>query len=110
MIDVSNPLYKSVIEPIIQQIMDANEVGREYAERFVIDTVHNTLADYGLSYDAVQDTVDEAVRDMEYRIEANVEAMEQEIFFLQAEIASLTDRLDAMEDKASGNWLTRLFR
>lgn len=110
MIDVSNPLYKSVIEPIIQQIMDANEVGREYAERFVIDTVHNTLADYGLSYDAVQDTVDEVVRDVEYRIEANVEALEQEIFFLQSEIASLTDRLDAMEDKASGNWFTRLFR
>ena len=110
MIDISNPLYKSVIEPIIERLMDANEVGREYAERFIIDTVHSTIAEYGLSYDTVQDTVDEIVRDVEYRVESSIEILEQEIDFLQAEVASLTDRLDAMESKTSGSWLTRLFR
>ena len=108
--NTNDVLYNTVIQPIVERLMEANEVGREYAERFVIDTVHNTIADFGLSYESVNAMVDEAVRGVEYEFEQRIEGLEYEVAVLASDVAALAAALDETNRKSSGSWFTRLFR
>lgn len=108
--NTNDMLYNTVIQPIVERLMEANEVGREYAERFVIDTVHNTIADFGLSYESVNAMVDEAVRGVEYEFEQRIEGLEYEVSVLASDVAALAAALDETNRKSSGSWFTRLFR
>lgn len=100
MIDLTNPLYKSVIEPIMERIMEANEIGREYAERYIHDTVENALS--------------EQQQDIEYEIyraiDTAVYEYESRICQLESEIQSLSQTVLALADAnlRSKSWFDRL--
>lgn len=70
--NLSDPMYKMVVEPIMERIMEANEIGREYAERYICDTVESAVNDeiYYVQMDvaSLNETIvalDERVRELE---------------------------------------------
>jgi len=91
--NLSDPMYKMVVEPIMERIMEANEIGREYAERYI------------------RDTVDSAVADETYHMGVEIAALTERINELEDEVDSLMMTVSVMiEDQQSNNksWLSRL--
>jgi len=92
--NLSDPMYKMVVEPIMERIMEANEIGREYAERYI------------------RDTVDSAVESETYHMGVEIAALTERINELEDEVDSLMMTVSVMiEDQQSNNnksWLSRL--
>jgi len=91
--NLSDPMYKMVVEPIMERIMEANEIGREYAERYI------------------RDTVESAVNDEAYHMGIEIAALTERINELEDEVDSLMMTVSVMiEDQQSNNksWLSRL--
>jgi hypothetical protein len=89
--NLSDPMYKMVVEPIMERIMEANEIGREYAERYI------------------RDTVDSAVADETYHMGIEIVALTERINELEGEIDSLIMTVAAMTEQDNNkSWLSRL--
>ncbi len=89
--NLSDPMYKMVVEPIMERIMEANEIGREYAERYI------------------RDTVESAVNDEAYHMGIEIAALTERINELEGEIDSLIMTVAAMTEQDNNkSWLSRL--
>lgn len=102
MLNVSDPLYKTVVEPIMERIMEANDLGREYAERFIVDTIHETIPNYVPSDLDIDDRIAEATYDLERR----VEDLENDVAALTADVMDLAAIIDERESRG---FFARLF-
>ena len=81
-------MINDLMDDIMERVMFYNEQGRQYAEQFVVDTVHDTIP---------PDVV-ERLEDAEYHI--NV---------LQAQVDILEAALDKMEQQQNAGFFARLF-
>lgn len=92
--NMSDPMYKMVVEPIMERIMEANEIGREYAERYI------------------RDTVESAVEAETYHMGVEIAAMNERVCELEGEVESLMHVVSMLEDehraKTNKSWLDRL--
>ncbi len=89
--NLSDPMYKMVVEPIMERIMEANEIGREYAERYI------------------RDTVESAVNDEAYHMGIEIVALTERINELEGEIDSRIMTVAAMTEQDNNkSWLSRL--
>jgi len=98
---MSDPMYKMVVEPIMERIMEANEIGREYAERYI------------------QDTVSIAVESETYHVGMEITSAHERITELEGEIEHLSIIVGALEEQMivasleeqitnNKSWLSRL--
>ena len=99
--NMSDPMYKMVVEPIMERIMEANEIGREYAERYI------------------RDTVESAVNDEAYHMGIEISALNERVCELEGEIEHLSIIVGALEEQMivasleqqitnNKSWLSRL--
>ena len=123
MFNLSDPLYSQVIEPIIERVMEANDVGREYALNYINNAVREAVADLDL-----ERMVDEAVANLTYDLEARIEDLETRMANNESAVndldhdlniavvdisaigISMNSVMEAVDSTKTGNWFTRLFR
>lgn len=130
--NTADPLYTNLLRPIVERIMQANDIGREQAFAFINATVSEAMGNlsvediYGLD-ESIRETVDrvatdivraefentsardfydidDVVRDNLYDLEMNTEYIEGRVSDVETEIESLRAEIATLRAGKRSLW------